>query len=193
MTSGDRGASLVEALLIVALLMAMMAIGAPMAAAARDAQHGRLAAQFIASTLRDARQQAVTSGMNAAVVFEETPEGWRFMRCDDHDANGVRRADIAAGIDRCEGPPRALGVWFGGTAIARDAAVPDLNGQFGGQPVAFGTARMASFSPLGTSAAGSVTIRTERGRHLAVRVVAATGRVRMARFDARTGRWHDLP
>jgi Tfp pilus assembly protein FimT len=186
---GEAGASLLELLITVALVATVISFATPLVVHARDDQEGRSAAMFLAGQLRLARQQAILTSRNTALVFDLRADEWTFIVCADGDADGVSRADITAGVDTCRGSAQPLASWFSRTAIHRASAVPDLSGNTDGAVVAFGSARMASFSPLGTASSGSVTIMTRGGRHYAVRVAGVTGRIRVWRFMPESRRW----
>jgi type II secretory pathway pseudopilin PulG len=178
-----------ELLVTVAIVATVAGLGAPLVVHARDDNEGRQAAWFLAGQLRHARQHAVLTGRHTALVFDLIADSWRFSVCVDEDGDGVLRSDIASGVDHCQGPPQPLASWFSRASIHRASAVPDLSGSTDGAIVAFGVARMASFSPLGTASSGSLTIMTRGGRHFAIRVAGVTGRVRLWRFDPGTRRW----
>jgi len=188
---GETGASLLELLVTVALIATVTSLATPLVGHARDDQEGRSAATFLAGQFRLARQHAVLTGRNTALVFDLVENEWTFVVCADGDGDGVSRSDISAGIDPCRGAAQPLASWFSRTSIHRASAVPDLSGNTDGAVVAFGTSRMASFSPLGTASSGSVTIMTRGGRHYAVRVAGVTGRVRVWRFMPENRRWQE--
>lgn len=188
---GETGASLLEVMVTVALVVTVTSLATPLAVHARDDQEGRSAATFLAGQFRLARQHAILTGRNTALVFDLRNEEWTFVVCVDGDADGVSRADIATGLDPCQGSAQSLASWFSRASIHRASAVPDLSGNTDGAVVAFGSSRMASFSPLGTASSGSVTIMTRGGRHYAVRVAGVTGRVRVWRFAPESGRWQE--
>jgi len=73
---------------------------------------------------------------------------------------------------------------FPGVSIARppDAGEPAL--QLGGTS-------FLSFTPSGTSTSGSIYVRGRDGSQFAVRVLGITGRVRLLRYDSRSGQWVD--
>jgi Tfp pilus assembly protein FimT len=189
--TGEAGASLMELVVTVALVATVTGLGAPLVVHARDDNDGRQAALFLAGQMRLARQQAVLTGRHTAIVFDLVANAWQFSVCVDEDGDGVLRSDIAAGVDRCQSAPQPLASWFSRTSIHRASAVPDLSGNTDGAVVAFGTARMASFSPLGTASSGSLTIMTRGGRHFAIRVAGVTGRVRLWRFLPEARRWQE--
>lgn len=192
MVTRDAGTSLVETLITVALVATVMTMAAPVVIQARDAQEGRQAAVYLAGQFRAARQQAVMTGRHTGFVFDRIGDTWKFRRCEDRDGDGLLRADVSVGIDHCAEGVWTIDAWYPRTAIDRAAAVPDLSGHFTGAVVAFGTSGIASFSPLGSSSSGSVTVMTRGGRHYAVRVAGVTGRIRILRFASETGQWIDI-
>lgn len=159
----DRGASLVELLVTVALVATVTGLGTPLIIHAQDAHSGRQAAILLTGTLRAARQHAVLSGEHAAVVFDRVGDVWGLTTCVDGDGDGVSRADVTAGVDPCWEPVQPLAAWIPHTVIT------DLT---------LGTARLVSFGSLGTSSSGSLVITTRRGQQFVVRVAGVTGRVR---------------
>lgn len=192
MVTRDAGTSLIETVITVALVATVMTMAAPVVMQARDAQEGRQAAVYLAGQFRAARQQAVMTGRHTGFVFDRVGDTWMFRRCEDRDGDGLLRTDVSAGLDTCDAGVWTIDAWYPRTAIDRAAAVPDLSGQFTGAVVAFGTSGIASFSPLGSSSSGSVTVMTRSGRHYAVRVAGVTGRIRILRFASETGRWIDI-
>jgi hypothetical protein len=127
-----------------------------------------------------------------AVVFDRVDGRWVFRVCEDRNANGVRRADIDAGRDVCLDGPHDLSTLFSGVQVAADPAIRDADdGPGSGDAVRFGSSDMASFSPAGTCSAGSLWLRSPGGTQFMVRVAGITGRVRILRYDAASGRWRD--
>lgn len=195
MIACESGGSLTEALLVLTMVATVVGLGAPLVVQARDAEDGRYAALFLAGQMRAARQQAVLTGRSTALVFDLVPSStgvsWALRICTDNDGDGVLRTDVAAGTDSCSGPPMPLSAWSARVAIDRKPTVPDLSGNPDGSVVAFGTSRIASFSPSGTSSSGSITVRTRGDRHYAVRVAGVTGRVRLYRYAQESRRWQE--
>ena len=84
----------------------------------------------------------------------------------------------------------AIAAMFPGADVAVGAAVPSPDGgALHGGAVQFGASDLVSFTPAGTASSGTVYVRSQGGRQYAVRVAGATGRTRLLRFDAGTGRW----
>ena len=121
---------------------------------------------------------------HVALRFEEHPAGISFRTFADGNHNGVRTADIAAGVDVPIDEPVRLSDLYSGTAIA-------VAGAAGADPVRLGVSNLLSFTPLGTSTSGSVFVRGREGSQFVIRVLGATGRARVQRFIARSGTWTD--
>jgi len=186
----DHGLSLLEVVLVLALVVALAGLAAPVTAHAIDAGRARHAAGFLASRFRLARHTAVMRATTTGLVFDQIGDRWTFRVCVDGNGNGLRRSDVAAREDECpEGPydPEAM---FPGMSVAVDPSVPDPGGGPGNtDPVRFGRGELASFSPDGTATAGTLYLRSGQGRQYAIRVGNVTGRTRILRFDPGTRRW----
>jgi type II secretory pathway pseudopilin PulG len=187
--SPASGTSLVELLAVVAIVASVLGIGLPVLTHSVDAKRTLDAAAFLAGQFRLARQRAVLTGRNVAIVFDDVngQVGWRV--CRDGDRDGVSRADVSGGIDTCDGPPRPLSDQFAKVQVGYAPGVPALDGDASAAPLRFGVARMAVFTPLGTSSSGSVVLRGEGIAQSAVRVAGATGRTRVVRFDSGRHAW----
>lgn len=187
--SSERGASLVEVLIVVGLACCLLGVGLPSMRHSVDAKRTQDAAAFLAGQFRLARQRAVLSGQHVAVVFDDVDGevGWRV--CRDLDRDGVSRADITADIDRCDGPPRQISTQFANVRVGYAPGVPGLDGEPNAAPLRFGGSQMAVFSPAGTSSSGSVVVRGGGVTQGAVRVSGVTGRTRVLRFDEGHRTW----
>jgi type II secretory pathway pseudopilin PulG len=187
--SPATGSSLVEVLAVLAVVACVLGIGAPAVAYSVDAKRTLDAAVFVAGQFRLARQRAVLSGQHVAVVFDDVQGtvGWRV--CRDHDRDGVSRADIASGVDRCDGPARPLSDLFARVDVGYAPGVPGLDGEPAAAPLRFGLSRMAVFTPLGTASSGSIVLRGTGLAQAAVRVAGVTGRTRVLRYDSGRRAW----
>lgn len=187
--SQAHGTSLVEVLTVLALISFGLGAGLPAMSHGVDARRTKDAAAFLAGQFRLARQRAVMSGQSVAVVFDDVADevGWRV--CRDHDRDGVSRADITAGVDRCDSAPRTLADQFAHVRVGYVPGVPPLDGGSSSSPLRFGVARMAVFSPSGTSSSGSIVVRGAGSTQSAVRVSGVTGRTRVVRFDSGRQSW----
>ena len=66
---GSRGFSLLELMIVVAIIAVMSALAAPMIGGMRLKESARGNAQHLAGILADARAQAITQGTNVMVIF----------------------------------------------------------------------------------------------------------------------------
>jgi type II secretory pathway pseudopilin PulG len=188
--ASDHGTTLVELVLVVAVVGALAAFAVPATAHSIDAGRARDAAGFIAARLRVSRQQAAFRTAAMGLVFDRANGRWQMRVCQDGNANGLRRADIAGGTDRCPEGPYDLADMFPGVTVDVDPALRGPDGEPGSSdPVRFGSSDIASFSPEGTGTAGSLYLRSARGRQFAVRVGNITGRTRVLEYDAGSAGW----
>jgi prepilin-type N-terminal cleavage/methylation domain-containing protein len=184
--------TLIELLLCLALAVVLGAATTPGVMAARDTIRADGAVDFLAARLHEARMEALKRRLHVAVRFESHADGLWVATYADGDGNGVRTADIAAGIDKPVGPPERLEHRFADVSFAFAPGVPDVDGNpvaAGSDPIRVGTSRMLSFGPSGTSSTGTVYVLGRGRRQLALRVLGATGRVRGLRFDFVTAIW----
>jgi type II secretory pathway pseudopilin PulG len=192
-SSADAGFTLLEMTMAGAIVIVLSALVVPVTGRAIDAGKGRHAAGFIASRARLVRQQAVFGYRAHALVFDLANGRWVFRVCRDENHNGVRRVDIAAGIDPCLEGPHDVETLSNGTKVAVDPALPGPGGEPGSpDPVRFGQTDMFSCSFAGTCTAGSVYLRSPEGVQFAVRILGATGRTRILKYDPVRTRWDAL-
>lgn len=184
-----HGVSLVELTLVLAILMCLIGIGVPTFAQSADAKRTRDAANYLAGQFRLARQRAVLTGRHVAVVFEDVAGHVEWRLCTDEDRDGMSRADVTSGVDRCEDPAQSLALSFPEVAVGYLTGVPSPDGEIDAVPVRLGPARMAVFTPIGTASSGTVAVSGPGGNQFAVRVSGMTGRTRTLRFDSGRRLW----
>ncbi len=198
MTSGHRrrggpadGFALVDVLIAAVLVVSLAGMVVPLTAQVSDVSEVRAAAGYLAGRLRQARFQAVTHDRATALVFDQDSDGrWQVRRCHDGNSNGVRRAEIASRIDRCDDPPESLHARFPNATMALMDGTPDIDGAAGTTSgVRFGAGSMASCSPAGHCTPGTMYLVSRRGKQYAVRVSGIAGRARLYHFDAGIRRW----
>jgi hypothetical protein len=190
--AGTAGFCWVDVLLAMALAATMAAMTVPLTARTIEAARARDAAAFVAARIRLARQDAAATGRAVAIVFDEGPRGWGLRVCRDGTGNGVRRADIASGRDRCNAGPWALADLFPRLTVALDPSLPGIDGDDdggGGEAVRFGRGAMTSCSSGGGCTPGTIFLRGASGDQYAVRVGGTTGRTRALRFDPANATW----
>jgi hypothetical protein len=179
--------------LVMASIVVLTSLVAPLAATVADAGRARQAAEFLAARLRLTRQQAVSRSASVGLVFDVIDGHQAFRVCTDGNENGIRRADIQAGTDPCVEGPYDIAALFAGVQVAVDGSLKGPDGEAGSpDPVRFGRGEIASFSPLGTCTAGSIFLRSRQGLQYAVRLAGVTGRVRILWYDASTRVWREV-
>lgn len=188
----DDGASLIDVLVVLAIIATVTGISIPASGTFVDASRARQAAAFVASRFRLARIEALNKGANVGVVFDLANGRWSITICRDGNRNGLRRADIRSGSDPCPDGPHQFSALFPGVEIAVD---PALRGPAGEppspDPVRFGVSNMASFSPNGSCTGGSLFLRTPRGQQYAVRMAGVNGRLRVFKYDQGARIWRE--
>ena len=182
--AASQGYSLVEILFVTALITVLSAIAVPQSLAMVDRARASAAARYLASRMAMARSHAVMRSANVALRFDEARAGITFRMFVDGNRNGVRAKDIAARVDQPLDAPASLSDLFPGVAIA-------VSGEAGSDPPRIGSSNMLSFTPLGTATSGSVYVRGRDGSQFAIRILGATGRVRVQRYQSRTRTWVD--
>jgi hypothetical protein len=188
--SSDSGASLADLLVALGLLVAMGSLSMPVTARAVEAGRVRHAAGFLAEQFREARQRAVFDGRTTGVVFDHTAGGWTFRACVDGNGNGLRRADVDAGVDPCHGRATVLGDMYPGVLIAVDPLLRGPGGEPGSpDPVRFGVSEIVSFSAEGHATPGTVFVRSPTGLQFCVRIGGVGGRTRLLQYDTGTRTW----
>jgi type II secretory pathway pseudopilin PulG len=187
-----RGYSLVEMVVVVAILMTLAAVAAPTLRAYSVESQLLGVGRVFRSTFLKARSTAARRNTYTAIRFERRPEGIFYSVYVDGNSNGVLASEIATGIDsRIEGPflltsgapDVRVAIAPGTPAIPPDSGVLDT-----GDPIRFGSSDTLSFSPLGTATPGTFYL-SGVGAQGAVRVTPATGRVRL--MVCRGGRWRE--
>jgi hypothetical protein len=192
------GASLTEALAILAVLGILAGIGSgPMLEALGRARLQSAAAE-LATRMRGARHAAVTRACSVGLRFEADGDGWRVARYLDGDGDGMRSDDITRGVDAPFGEPYRPGEGRGGVRFGIPEGrsfprIPPSRGSLraGDDPIQFGASSIASFSPLGDATSGTAYLTDSGSRLAAVVVFGATSRVRIVWFDPVAGEWRE--
>ena len=176
--------TLLDLLFTVSLVATLSAAAIPQSLTAIDRIRAISATRHLASRMAMARAQAVMRSSYVALRFEESPSGIAFRTYADGNGNGVRTIDIAADIDRPLDSLTMLSDQFPGVAIA-------VSGSAGTDPVRLGATNILSFTPLGTSTAGSVYVRGRDQSQYVVRILGTTGRTRIQRYIEHLRSWVD--
>ena len=188
---GEAGTSLVEAVIAAAVAVTVGAVSVPAITGQRDALRAAGAARHVAALVHATRAEALGRGVHVALVFQPSGQDVRFAMFADRNNDGVRSADIAAGVDRQVSAwvrigdqfPRAV---FG---IVPGVADPDSGSALTGSPLKLGGSSVLSFGPAGGATSGTLYLRGPAEQQYAVRLLGATGRSRLLRFDFRGRQW----
>lgn len=169
--------------MVVVCVMTILGGIAAAVVAPSDHSRGYAAARYFASRLGLARVQAVSRGAAIGLRFDQDPRGITFSVFQDGNGNGIRSADIQAGIDSQIEQAVALSDHFPGAGIGLTPNSPVSD------PVQIGPTNILTFTPVGTATSGTVYISDRAGTQWAVRVLGATGRTRVLRYDPSTQGW----
>jgi type II secretory pathway pseudopilin PulG len=187
---GERGFSAVDLVVALAIVVLLAGLVMPATAEVIDASRARHAAGYMATRFRAARLQAVASTRSVGLVFDLVNGRWTFRLCTDGNGNGLRRADLGTGDDRCAPEVHDLSRTFPGMAVGVDPQLVGPAGEPGsGDPVRFGQSDILSFSAGGTCTAGTLFLRSARGTQYAVRISNVTTRTRLLRYEPGLGQW----
>lgn len=181
-----RGYTLIEILFVTSLIAIVSAIAVPQSLASVDRARASAAARYLASRMAMARSHAVMRSAHVALQFDEGRPDVTFRMFLDGNRNGVRTSDITSHVDQPLDEPASLSNLFAGVAIA-------VSGEAGSDPVRIGSSNLLTFTPLGTATSGTIYVRGRDGSQFAIRVLGATGRVRVQRYLPRTRAWVDAP
>lgn len=185
-----RGYSLLELMMVFAIIVLMASVALPNILGYRQEASLLAAAQGFRAEFMKARSLATRTNAQTAIRFETDSTGMTlYSTYVDGNWNGVLSADIKAGVDQRIAGPFRLDAGQSGVdvGVMPDAPSPD-GGPLGAEPIRFGSARMVSFSPLGTGTPGTFYLRT-RTTMMGVRVTGGSARVRI--MILRGARWID--
>lgn len=189
--SRERGLTLVELLFTLAIAATVMTMAIPEGVRARDEYRTRGAAQYLASRLAQARLGAIRGSRFVGLRFESAGADYAFRSVADGNGNGLKTAEILAGTDPSLTTPEQLDNKFVGVAFGILPGVPDADGQHVDSPdgVRVGTAGILSMNPNGSSSSGTMYVHGRERSQYAVRVLGATGRVRVLKYVESLRRW----
>jgi Tfp pilus assembly protein FimT len=180
-----HGVTFIELLFVLLIVALVSAMAIPSLLAGLERTRAIAAARYLAAHCGVARFRAIGRARHVALRFTPVEGNDVAMQMfEDGNRDGVRTTDIAAAIDRRATPRTTLSADFRGVRIAID---PSLG--LGTDPVRLSGSSLLSFTPAGTATAGTIYILGSDGTQLAVRVLGATGRTRVLRYERSTRTW----
>lgn len=184
------GFSLLELLFAIALGATLTAIAVPLTTSAVDEIRTAGAARQLAASIAMARLEAVRRSTSMALRFVASGGDYVITTHADGNGNGVRTADILSGVDATLGPGGRLRDNYPNVRFGLQAGVADLDGTVGSSVgVRIGTSGILSLAPNGGATSGTLYLRGKRSQY-AVRVLGATGRVRVFQYDRGARQWN---
>jgi prepilin-type N-terminal cleavage/methylation domain-containing protein len=189
----QRGFSLLETLIVVAIIGMMVAMSLPSFARMRRQMALKAAAAELRTQFHLTRSRAIARNVYCGMKFLLLGGEWHFAVYEDGDGDGVRNDDITSGKDRLIARPRVVLPTSKAVTIGLlDIAIKDPDGDPlppTKSPVAFNTSTICSFSPLGQSTPGTIYITDDRTDLYAVRVFGTSAKIRVVRYIRATGKW----
>ena len=185
-----QGFSLLELLFTMAVGATLVAIAVPLAGSALDDIRAAGAARQVAARIGAARIDAVRRSTAVGIRFQPSGSDYVLTVHADGNGNGVRTAEIQSGVDYRLGLADRLGDNHPGVVFGLLPGIADLDGITGlSDGVRVGASRILSLSPTGGATAGTLYLHGRRAQY-AVRVLGATGRVRVFQYDPGARRWN---
>jgi len=195
--SKSRGMSLVEALLVVAVLAIVTTVVLPDLDEIRRAAALSAASSQLKGLLYRCRADAVMNRRATATVFEQRTDGsWRCFIAVDGDGDGIRSRDIRGLIDPVVGEILHFETGGAGLGILQGEFVPDPSGRGRlrgnlSDPVRAGRGNMITFTPRGTATPASIYLTDHRARMRVLRIYGGTGRVISRVWRSGWPEWRD--
>ena len=181
--SKDIGMSLIEAVLVLAVLAIIVTAAIPNFAEIRGAAALSSVSSRLKGLLFRCRAYAIMNCRATAVVFDHREDGsWRCFIAVDGDGDGIRTRDVHRLIDPVVGEVLHLDAGGAGLGILQNEFVPDPSGRGRlrgdlGDPVRAGRGNIITFTPRSTATPASIYLTDHRTRMRVLRVYGGTGRV----------------
>jgi prepilin-type N-terminal cleavage/methylation domain-containing protein len=187
----DRGLSLIELMFAMAIAATLAAVAIPVSTTTLDDFRARSAARHVAQRIARLRAEAVKRSSFVGLRFVASGSDYSYATYADGNHNGIRSADVASGADPRLNSPELLAWNFPGIRFGIAPGIPDADNQpvSSQDGVRIGSARILSMNPDGSATPGTVYIVSLKGAQYAVRVLGATGRTRVLKFDRISNRW----
>lgn len=179
--------------MVTAIAGTLAAIAIPGVLSQLDDFRTRAAARHLAQQLARARTDAVKRSTFVGLWFQPDVPDYTITVVEDGNGDGIRTAELRSGVDTPLTVPDVLGWHFPNVVFGILPGVPDADGQAvtSQDGVHVGVSRILSMNPNGSSSSGTLYVHGRERSQYAVRVLGATGRVRLMKYDAPRQRWID--
>lgn len=187
-----RGFSLIELLVAVSVLVIVCGMAIPSMTSAISHARAAGAARYIAGRLGESRMEAVRRSTFVAIRFHRRDGQYELSTVVDGNGNGVRAVDVTSGADVQDPHVDTLEQHFAGVTFGLHRNVEPVSRDEGSNPedpIRIGRSEFLSFSPLGSATSGTLYIRGDPGHQFAVRILGATGRIGVIRYDFQDRQW----
>jgi prepilin-type N-terminal cleavage/methylation domain-containing protein len=184
------GFTLTELVFAMSLGLVLVGVALPVGGDALDDMRVRGAARYLAGRIGGSRLAAINRSCAIGLRFVVGTPDYQFASYIDGNANGIRTAEIQAGVDLALDSARQLASDFHGVHFGLAVGIPDVDGVRNTSPdgVRIGTARILTMSPDGTATSGTLYLQCGRLQY-AVRVLGATGRTRVLKYERGSASW----
>ena len=108
MSRQQRGFTLIEFLIVIAIVGLMVAVTLPSFGRMRRQAALKAAAAELRTQFRQTRSRAIAHNVNCGMKFLLLGGQWHFAVYEDGDGDGVRNDDIKSGKDRLIARPRVV-------------------------------------------------------------------------------------
>jgi len=191
----ESGITLIELLIVIAIIGIVALCAVPAFAAYRRHSSVIAAGHEMRSLLRSVRSRAISRGRHAGVKFTRSGNNWTYSLYEDGNGNGISNSDITKGIDRRYfGPAVVMPAFRTATISLLPKTIRDPDGDKllpTAAALQFGTSTICSFSEQGSGTPGTIYISDGVDHLYAVRVFGASGKVRMLRYDNGQQKWEE--
>lgn len=189
--SGAAGVSLVELMLVLSMIATLIAIAVPQCMDSLDEFRTRAAAHYLAMRLADARVDAIKRSTFVGLRFEPVGADYRFTKVADGDGDGLSTIDVERGKDPVVAAPDMLAWHFTGVTFGILPGLPDADGVPGDTTdgIRLGSSELLTMNPNGSSSSGTLYLHGRGRTQYAVRVLGATGRVRIVHYVEARRTW----
>lgn len=185
-------------MLAVLYLLALGALVAfPATAYLREEGRAAAGARQMATTFQALRWKSVSMRRACGLFFERQGDRWVWWLVVDGNGNGLRTAEVRAGVDPIRSGPHGLDDHLEHVALGfppRGGPFPQIPrgpGNISGtdDPIQFGRSDLVSFTPGGSSSSGTLYVTDGQKGLFGVVLFGPTSKLRVWRYNPRERRW----